>query len=107
MPTGNDTFPAGIYMRRIDSDGKKHGKHTIARPAPLHERRRGRLSDSDRPVRSSRQTVPSNHYALCEPHMLRDIRSLIAVFRRLTMPINGVMPSKQIHRRGTEQTGLD
>ena len=29
MPTGNDTFLAGIYTCRIGGDGKEHGKHTI------------------------------------------------------------------------------
>lgn len=33
MPTGNDTFQAGIYTCRIVDDGKEHGKHTINRHA--------------------------------------------------------------------------
>lgn len=35
MPTGNDTFPAGIYSYRIGGDEKEHGKHTINRHAKL------------------------------------------------------------------------
>lgn len=33
MPTGNDTFSAGIYTCRIGGDGKEHGKYIIDCPA--------------------------------------------------------------------------
>lgn len=33
MPTGNDTFPEGIYTCHIGVNGKEHGKHTINRHA--------------------------------------------------------------------------
>lgn len=52
MPTGNDTFPAGIYTRRIDSDGKEHGKHIINRPAkpPITEKTNKRKRQNENVV---------------------------------------------------------
>ena len=89
------------YIRVVSSATEKNMENTQS-PAPPISTKDGAsgypipIATLDRPVQ------------LHEPHVLRNILTLIVVPVRLILPVaTGTPLTEQIRRRGTEQTGLD
>ena len=88
------------YIHTISAATEKNTENTQS-PAPPLSTKDGTGGYPILPVSSDRSD-------LHEPHVLRDIRGLVAVHGRLVMDVAvGILSTEQIHRRGIEQTGLN